>query len=219
MNKSENVDSFVGVGGGQYVIKIMSEIDDTFSVPSRGAAGRYLIDLAGNDEGVRYDIKEGQIFTVSAHLPRFEDTRYLDFPRSELNRVLLDNALRQAESGGCNVRITTGLPVSHYYMPTGKKNRALIDAKIANLRKRGVTCDDLPMTSVVLRKQLLRTCLRSRREVCGMRIGMGCKAQAAANGQGLQRRRLPKSAPAAPTGVRQCARHAQVFQTHRRCVK
>jgi len=35
-----------------------------------------------------------------------------------------------------------------------------------------------------------------------MRIGMGCKAQAAANGpchwQGLQRRRPPKSAPARP---------------------
>ncbi|MDR2154366.1 MAG: hypothetical protein LBE78_04990, partial [Burkholderiaceae bacterium] len=41
----------------------------------------------------------------------------------------------------------------------------------------------------------LRTCSRSRREVCGMRIGMGCKAQSAANGpchwQGLQRRRPP----------------------------
>ncbi|MDR2156091.1 MAG: PDDEXK nuclease domain-containing protein [Burkholderiaceae bacterium] len=47
-----------------------------------------------------------------------------------------------------------------------------------------------------------RTCSRSRREVRGMRIGMGCKAQSAANGlchwQGLQRRRPPKPAPARP---------------------
>ena len=48
----------------------------------------------------------------------------------------------------------------------------------------------------------LRTCLRSRREACGMRIGMGCKAQTAAiagsYGEDLQRRGPPKSAPARP---------------------
>ena len=135
MSASNTGDFFIGVDDGHYAIKIVAETGETFSVPSRGAIGKHLITLKGEDEGIFYDTEEGQTFTVSEFLPRFEDTRFLEYPRSQLNRVLVHDALRRAGYGGRNVRITTGLPVSYYYMPNGEKNQTLIDSKVANLRK------------------------------------------------------------------------------------
>ncbi len=148
MSASNTGDFFIGVDDGHYAIKIVAETGETFSVPSRGAIGKHLITLKGEDEGIFYDTEEGQTFTVSEFLPRFEDTRFLEYPRSQLNRVLVHDALRRAGYGGRNVRITTGLPVSYYYMPNGEKNQALIDSKVANLRKL-VKCGDLPLAKII----------------------------------------------------------------------
>lgn len=147
-NGNAESDLFIGVDDGHYAIKIVAEDGSTFSVPSRAAIGKHLITLKGEDEGVFYDTEEGNTFTVSEYLPKFEDTRFLDYPRSQLNRVLIHDALRQAGYGGRRVRITTGLPVSYYYLPNGEKNQALIDAKVSNLRKR-VVCGDLSMANIV----------------------------------------------------------------------
>jgi len=141
-------DLFVGVDDGHYAIKIVLETGQTFSIPSRAAAGKHLISLRDSDDGVFYDTEEGRTFTVSAQLPKFEDTRFMDYPKSELNRVLVHDALRRAGLGGRNVRITTGLPVSYYYLANGEKNQALIDAKVANLGKR-VSYGDTPLAKIV----------------------------------------------------------------------
>ena len=145
---SGNGDIFLGVDDGHYAIKIVSDTGETFTVPSRGALGKHVITLKGDDEGVFYDTEEGKTYTVSEHLPKFEDTRFLEYPKSELNRVLVHDALRRAGYGGRNVRITTGLPVSYYYLPNGEKNQLLIDAKITNLR-RSVACGDLPLAHII----------------------------------------------------------------------
>lgn len=143
-----NGDVFLGVDDGHYAIKIVSETGETFSVPSRGALGKHVIAVRGDDDGVFYDTEEGETFTVSENLPKYEDTRFNDYPKSRLNRVLVHDALRRAGYGGRRVRIATGLPVSYYYLPSGEKNQLLIDAKTDNLRKQ-VTCGDRPLATVV----------------------------------------------------------------------
>lgn len=146
-----NNDVYVGVDDGHYAIKIVLETGETFSIPSRATYGKQLITaIKANDDdgGVFYDTEEGRTFTVSAQLPKFEDTRFLDYPKSELNRVLVHDALRRAGLGGRNVRITTGLPVNYYYLGNGEVNQALIEAKEKNLGKR-VTYGDTPLANIV----------------------------------------------------------------------
>lgn len=148
VNETNN-DFFVGVDDGHYAIKIVLETGETFSIPSRATSGKQLIAIQqAGDEGVFYDTEEGHTFTVNAHLPKFEDTRFMDYPKSELNRVLVHDALRRAGLGGRNVRICTGLPVSYYYLANGEKNQTLIDAKVANLTKR-VSYGDTPLANIV----------------------------------------------------------------------
>ncbi|MGK9007660.1 plasmid segregation protein ParM domain-containing protein, partial [Citrobacter europaeus] len=69
----------------------------------------------GAEEGL-YKTEEGLDYTVSEYLPNADDTRFKDYPRSPLNRVLVHHALRVAGFGGKDVSIATGLPVSYYYM-------------------------------------------------------------------------------------------------------
>lgn len=139
---------YLGVDDGHHSIKIVSETGEEYSIPSRAARGKRVITLPSGDEGVFYDTEEGHSYTVSQHLPEFEDTRFMGYPKSELNRVLVHDALRRASYGGRAVQITTGLPVSYYYLPSGEPHQALIDAKIANLSKR-VSCGDLPVANIL----------------------------------------------------------------------
>ena len=139
----------VGVDDGHYAIKVVLENGATFSVPSRGKAGRHLISTAlQGDEAGLYKTEEGLDFTVHEHLQAADDTRFMAYPKSPLNRVLVHHALRHAGLGGKDVSIATGLPVSYYYLADGRRNDALITAKQENLRK-GVTCGKHPMARIV----------------------------------------------------------------------
>lgn len=147
--------AFVGVDDGHFAMKIACENGDTFTMPSRAATGRQGFSLGlglGNkdedDGAVFYETEEGQAYTVSEYLTAFEDTRFGDYPKSQLNRVLVHAALRRAGFGGRSVKITTGLPVSYYYGSNGQPNQPLIDAKVANLRK-SVVCGDIPMAKIL----------------------------------------------------------------------
>lgn len=137
----------VGVDDGHYAIKIVLEDGSTFSVPSRGKAGRHIISWQGDESGL-YKTEEGLDFTVNEHLQGADDTRFKDFPRSPLNRVLVHHALRMAGFGGKDVSIATGLPVSYYYLADGRRNDALISAKQDNLRKM-VECGHQPMANIM----------------------------------------------------------------------
>ncbi len=139
---------FVGVDDGHYAIKVVLEDGTTLAVPSRGKAGRHLISTAWQgDEAGLYKTEEGNDFTVHEHLQSADDTRFMGYPNSPLNRVLVHHALRHAGLGGKDVSIATGLPVSYYYLADGRRNDALISSKQANLRK-GVTCGTHPMARI-----------------------------------------------------------------------
>jgi len=139
--------SVVGVDDGHYAIKVVREDGSTYSVPSRGRSGRHIISWQGDEEGL-YKTEEGLDFTVHEHLQNSDDTRFKDYPRSPLNRVLVHHALRKAGFGGKDVSIATGLPVSYYYLADGRRNDALITAKQENLRK-GVVAGGQLMANIV----------------------------------------------------------------------
>lgn len=139
---------FVGVDDGHYSIKVIADIDGemaSVSIPSRAASGRQVISV-NQDEPSFYETEEAHSFTVNEHLQNSESTRFTDYPRSELNRVLVHHALRQAGLGGRDVIITTGLPVSYYYLGHAR-NEKLIDDKTANLQKR-VVCGNVPLANI-----------------------------------------------------------------------
>jgi len=140
---------YVGVDDGHYAVKVVTESGEMFSVPSRARSGRQIISWQeqGEDGGF-YTTEEGGVFTVHRHMQNPEDTRFKEFPKSALNRVLVHHALRMAGFGGADVIIATGLPVSYYYLANGRRDDALIAAKKANLAK-GVTCGSKPLANIV----------------------------------------------------------------------
>lgn len=127
---------YLGVDDGHYAIKICDEDGQTFVVPSRGRTGRHVIGWRENDpDNGFYNTEEGVSYTVHPHLSQYDDTRFKEYPKSALNRVLVHHALQKAGFGGKSVSIATGLPVSYYYLADGSKDETLIEAKIANLAK------------------------------------------------------------------------------------
>lgn len=140
MSKIEKPE-FVGVDDGHYAVKIVTESGAMFTIPSRARSGKHLIELPGNNnnDGAIYVAEEGTTFTAHAHLSEYDDTRFREYPHSPLNRVLVHHALRKAGFAGKSVSIATGLPVSYYYSGSAP-NTALIEGKVANLKK-GVMCE------------------------------------------------------------------------------
>lgn len=127
---------FVGLDDGHYAIKGVREDGSTFSVLSRATLGRQMITIGGGaDDAGLYTTEEGKTFTVSDHLTKPEDTRFNDYPKSELNRVLIHHALLAGGFGGTDVNIVTGLPFNHFYMLDGQPNQVLINAKNDNVKK------------------------------------------------------------------------------------
>lgn len=124
---------FVGVDDGHWGIKVVTEKLQLL-IPSRAAEGRQLVGLHSADSESYYVTPEGP-YTVHEHLQHPADTRFKDYPRSPLNRVLVHHALRKADLGGVNVNICTGLPVAYYFNHEGLADQGLIDAKRANLKK------------------------------------------------------------------------------------
>jgi plasmid segregation protein ParM len=138
--------NFVGVDDGHYAVKVVTEDGQYFSFPSRARAGRHLIAWQGGENNF-YTAEEGVSYTVSDGLADTEDTRFSDFPRHPLNRVLVHHALAKSGFGDKDVVIATGLPVSYYYVG-GKPNEILIAAKSENLSKK-VVSDSGPLARIV----------------------------------------------------------------------
>jgi len=140
---------YVGVDDGHYAVKVVTENGEMFTVPSRARTGRHLVSWqAEEDIDCFYQTEEGGAYTVSEFLQNYEDTRFKEYPKSSLNRVLVHHALRQAGFGGKDVVITTGLPVSYYYLANGRKDDALIKAKVDNLSK-SVSCGAKAVANIV----------------------------------------------------------------------
>ena len=139
---------YVGVDDGHCTVNIVTESGSMFSLPSRAKEGRHLIGVKDQDgSSGLYLTEEGMSYTVNEHISDPSDTRFKEYPKSGLNRVLVHHGLNMAGFGGKDVRIVTGLPVSYYYRADGKPDAALISAKRENLRK-GVSSGNAPMARI-----------------------------------------------------------------------
>lgn len=107
----------------------------TFAIPSKVLHGAQSTGIGGEDsvDGGIYTVDDVQ-YTVSDSLGgNVIDTRSLNYPTSAVNRVLVNDVLLNMGLGGCDVVLTTGLPLSDFYLPDASPNRDLIERKRANL--------------------------------------------------------------------------------------
>jgi len=123
----------VGVDDGYAAIKVAwmnGNGMETRVFPSRAVSGLHgVTDMAG--EAVGGYRTQGQSFTVGIEgLPNIIDTRFDDYPTSDLNRVLVHHALSTSGFAGQSCRLATGLPFTDFYRDPARR-----DAKIASLAK------------------------------------------------------------------------------------
>lgn len=102
---------------------------------SRAVEGLHQVMAFGNQQSTAYET-EGQVFTVAdgQALIRAIDTRSVDYPTSNLNRVLVNHALAACGLADVPIYLVTGLPVNQY-LKDGKPNTDLINRKTASLSK------------------------------------------------------------------------------------
>lgn len=131
----------IGCDDGHDSIKTCSGFDNKQDkylctrVSSKATQGIHqVIDLAGQG-GVAYETA-GKTYSVTGEhaLNRAMDTRVLDYPVSDLNRILVAHALIKAGFSGANVSLVTGLPVDQFYVD-GAPNKVLISNKTQSLLK------------------------------------------------------------------------------------
>lgn len=118
-----------GCDDGHFGIKVCTDDWAQIYVPSRVSLGSQLISMDDSDENCF--VSGGESYTVSSSIASI-DTRFQDYPLSDVNRVLVAHALIKAGYGGKNVKLITGLPVQDYYVGS-VRNTAFIDRKVKNL--------------------------------------------------------------------------------------
>lgn len=104
-------------------------------IPSKAVHGAQSTGIGGegSTDGGIYEV-DGSLFTVSDALTgSVIDTRALEYATSAVNRVLVNDALMRLGLGGKEVALTTGLPLSDFYLGNAAPNTALIERKKANL--------------------------------------------------------------------------------------
>lgn len=129
--------AFVGIDDGYAAIKmawITEEMTEPkyLTFPSRVGIGATMTDIKGVPRNA-YETN-GQMYTVLPSSPSV-DTRFEDYPTSDINRVLVHHALNQAGLSGMEVSLCTGLPPGAFFGQQSGANDALIQRKIASLSK------------------------------------------------------------------------------------
>lgn len=136
-----------GVDDGYAETKVVSK-GDKVRIASLARAGLFGLSSMGSDDkvGGSYE-SEGRKFTVSEKIEG-EETRFGDFPISDLNRVIIHHALRLAGMGGKKIRLATGLQVSNYFK-NDERNEELIKLKQESLLKEVKALDGGPCAEIV----------------------------------------------------------------------
>lgn len=102
---------------------------------SKASPGIQQVMSVGGQLSSAYET-EGQQFTVAGGqaLLKTMDTRVVNYPTSDLNRVLVNHALADVGLGGQELYLVTGMPVDQYYRESAP-NTELIERKIESLSK------------------------------------------------------------------------------------
>lgn len=144
----------VAVDDGYAQIKLYGDAPsgrgiETFVMKSAIAVGRRgLGNIDGSESIDAWRTEEGSDFSVSDKIET-EGTQLDSFHFSEMNRVLIHQALYRAGYGGKKVSLLAGLPVANYF-DHGSRNDEAIKRKSDNLmRKATLTSSSDPSAEVV----------------------------------------------------------------------
>lgn len=96
-----------------------------------GAIG--LSSLDGKSFGYTTTVDGKEVTYTVGHFHDAVETRFPDFPVSPIVRVLVNHGLQMAGLGGSDVVVATGLPPGDAYLPSGERNKDLIERKKENL--------------------------------------------------------------------------------------
>ena len=120
-----------GVDDGYAETKVVTK-SERVRIASLARAGLYGLSSMGSEDkvGGSYETA-GRKFTVSEKIDG-EETRFDDYPTSDLNRVITHHALRLAGLAGKKVKIATGLQVSNYFR-NDERNEEMIKRKQESL--------------------------------------------------------------------------------------
>jgi plasmid segregation protein ParM len=136
-----------GVDDGYAETKVVSR-GDKVRIASLARAGLFGLSSMGSDDKVGGSYETGgRKFTVSDKIEG-EETRYDDYPISELNRVIVHHALRLAGMGGKKVKLATGLQVSSYFKGD-TRNEEFIAQKQASLLQEVKALDGAACAEIV----------------------------------------------------------------------
>jgi plasmid segregation protein ParM len=118
---------FFGIDDGHSSIKGVN--GNEFNMPSKVSSGaiKGLNVVTGENDNCIYAINN-QSYTISPNVENTLDTRFEDYPTSNINIVLVYHALKEMKAEG-NIAICTGLPFNRYYKEA-IVNKILIDSKI-----------------------------------------------------------------------------------------
>lgn len=132
---SSNEIPVVGVDDGYAQIKVVAKHGKgpalaEWVYPARANTGVESMTF-DSDLSLSYYTTQGAQFTVGC--TEAADTRFENYPVSDLNRVLVAHALvKSGFNSGGEIRVVSGLPIERYYQGT-TKNQQLIEAKTRSL--------------------------------------------------------------------------------------
>lgn len=154
MTEGKKKAALVAVDDGYAQIKLYGDAPtgkgtETFVMKSAIAVGRRgLGNIDGSESIDAWKTEEGSDFSVSDKIET-EGTQVDSFHFSEMNRVLIHQALYRGGYGGHKVRLLAGLPVANYFNH-GRRNDEAIARKSENLmRTATLTSSGAPTAEIV----------------------------------------------------------------------
>ena len=136
-----------GVDDGYAETKVVSR-GEKVRIASLARAGLFGLSSMGSDDRVGGSYETGgRKFTVSDKIEG-DETRFDDYPISELNRVIVHHALRLAGMGGKKVKLATGLQFSNYFKGD-VRNEEFIKQKQESLMTEVKALDSAPCAEIV----------------------------------------------------------------------
>ncbi|MGP5159727.1 plasmid segregation protein ParM domain-containing protein [Pseudoalteromonas prydzensis] len=105
----------------------------TASIASRAQLGKVNVSATGTNVAGLYVI-DGEFYTVGENVPEPESIRSKSYCYSEVNNVLVSNAIHRTGFATKEVRIATGLPLKQYFNNDGELNTNLIEKVKKSLR-------------------------------------------------------------------------------------
>jgi plasmid segregation protein ParM len=147
-NEPSSPTILAGVDDGYAETKVITTAGKKVRITSSARAGIHGLSFVGSEDklGGSYETG-GHKFTIGEFIDG-EETRFSDYPTSDLNRVVVNHALRLAGLAGKKVKIVTGMQVSSYFKGD-VRDEAMIAGKRESMAKNVTAVDGGKMAEIV----------------------------------------------------------------------